>query len=656
MRSAGIALFVLAASCAVAPDRPLERGIHLLREAIRITGNGRVVDFAGAELVGSPEGTAPDAYAGTGIVIEGGRDITIRNARLRGFKVAIHARGVERLTIEGCDLSGNWRQRLNSTPEAEAEEDWLSGHQNDDNEWLRYGAAIYLDRCPGAVVSGNKGHNGQNGICVTRSDGCRIFDNDFSFNSGWGLAMYRSSRNIVSHNKFDWCIRGYSDGVYSRGQDSAGILVYEQSSENVFAYNSATHGGDGFFLWAGHETLDKTGEGGCNRNLLYRNDFSHAAANGIEATFSEGNRFVENRLEECDHAVWAGYSSKTLIAGNYIARCANGVSIEHGNSNTIEGNAFEENGVAINLWWDEDPDLLKTAYGKQRNVRSEHYSIDGNSFRNDNTAIRLRETISFGIARNNFIKAGTLFDYDGALLVGSIFYENNIGDVENPIPDALADGLPNWWKKRPSNVKFGLSKPVDIDPYVCPISAPRVPGTSEAFLPAGALRGRKRIFVDEWGPRDPADPKIAEERAKQAVNLATGWNVRFFPWPATGAGKPPADWKAVAESEPLESLTAEKLDFRWPGKPSEKVPADHFATIATTDVELEGGDYEIRTVSDDGIRVAVDGKVVIEDWTWHPPKSHAAKLTLAKGKHAIFVEHFEIDGYAQLSVKLRPAR
>jgi hypothetical protein len=103
-------------------------------------------------------------------------------------------------------------------------------------------------------------------------------------------------------------------------------------------------------------------------------------------------------------------------------------------------------------------------------------------------------------------------------------------------------------------------------------------------------------------------------------------------------------------------VTADKLDYRWPGKPSEKVPADHFATIATTEVDVEAGEYELRTISDDGIRVTVDGKVVIEDWTWHPPKTHTAKLTLSKGKHAFLVEHFEIDGFAQLSVRLRPSR
>ena len=119
------------------------------------------------------------------------------------------------------------------------------------------------------------------------------------------------------HNKIDWCVRGYSHGFYNRGQDSAGILMYEQSSRNVVAYNSVTHGGDGLFLWAGQSTME-TGEGGSNDNLFYGNDFSHAPTNGIEATFSR-NRFVANRVEENWHGVWGGYSYESLFLRNTFA-------------------------------------------------------------------------------------------------------------------------------------------------------------------------------------------------------------------------------------------------------------------------------------------------------------------------------------------------
>ena len=69
--------------------------------------------------------------------------------------------------------------------------------------------------------------HGQNALLLVRVTDAKVYDNDFSFNSGWGLALWRSSRNVISRNAIDFCVRGYSHGVYNRGQDSAGILMFE---------------------------------------------------------------------------------------------------------------------------------------------------------------------------------------------------------------------------------------------------------------------------------------------------------------------------------------------------------------------------------------------------------------------------------------------
>ena len=180
---------------------------------------------------------------------------------------------------------------------------------------------------------------GQNGLLLTRCSKARVSSNDFSFNSGWGIALYRTSDSKLASNHCDWCVRGYSHGIYQRGQDSAGFLVFEQSCRNLFVNNSATHGGDGFFLYAGHETTKRTGLGGSIDNMVFDNDFSHAVANAIEATFSTGNLFVRNDCSDSDHGIWAGYSARTLIAGNRIENCTSaGISIEHGQGNRILGN------------------------------------------------------------------------------------------------------------------------------------------------------------------------------------------------------------------------------------------------------------------------------------------------------------------------------
>ncbi|GIX07946.1 MAG: hypothetical protein KatS3mg115_2349 [Candidatus Poribacteria bacterium] len=364
--------------------------------------------------------------------------------------------------------------RLKSTPEAEDPDDWLWPHHNDQNEWMRYGAGLYLEETRGAIVRRNRGRRSQNGILLDSVTDSQVYDNDFSFLSGWGLALWRSSRNLICRNRFDWCVRGYSHGVYWRGQDSAGILVFEQCCENLFVYNSATHGGDGFFLYAGHETLQETGTGGSNRNLLYRNDFSHAVANGIEATFSGGNRFQENRLEECQHGIWAGYSYETLIVGNEIHRSAGvGIAIEHGHHNQIVGNRFSENPVAIRLWWSPNSQFDEGPYGRHHNTRSEDNLILGNRFLNDRAAVWLRDTHRTQIVRNCWIHCGRHVVQEGDC-AGTVLREN------------LSEAAPGW-------------EPPELEAPVLP----ELPGEQDPFLPPGAKRGRRYIVIDEWGPVHP---------------------------------------------------------------------------------------------------------------------------------------------------------
>src|SRR5690606_19940691 len=280
--------------------------------AIIIEGNDIVIDFSNATINGSDNPTRPDEFFGVAILIRNSNGVTIKNLNTKGFKVALMARNVSDLVIEDCDFSYNYRQRLNSTQEKEDVSDWMSYHQNEKDEWLRYGAAIYLRDCNSVVVRNNRVTGGQNALMMTSCNDSMIYGNDFSFNSGIGIGMYRSSRNKVMNNRVIFNVRGYSHGVYNRGQDSAGILVYEQSNENLFYNNNVTHGGDGFFLWAGQSTME-TGEGGCNDNLLVGNDFSYAPTNGIEVTFSR-NHIFGNRIFGCDHGIWGGYSYDTRIA------------------------------------------------------------------------------------------------------------------------------------------------------------------------------------------------------------------------------------------------------------------------------------------------------------------------------------------------------
>ena len=278
----------------------------LTRPAVTIRGENITVDFNGAVLAGGPEFADPGRYAGVGILIDGGRNITIKNAIVRGYKV-----GDSRATIaRSPPLAERPLLQLEAPPLQRDREG--EPRRLDVVSPEREGRVAALRRrdLPGRMRPRRIDHNtavqGQNGLMVTRSSGLKIWNNTFQFLSASASASTASTNSTIMHNRIDWCVRGYSHGFYNRGQDSAGLLMYEQSSSNTVAYNSITHGGDGLFLWAGQSTMD-TGQGGSNDNFFFANDFSHAVTNGIEATFSR-NRFIGNRIEECWHGVWGGYS------------------------------------------------------------------------------------------------------------------------------------------------------------------------------------------------------------------------------------------------------------------------------------------------------------------------------------------------------------
>src|SRR6266566_4775479 len=182
----------------------------VITHSVRV--KSRTYRFAGATLQGSDPDVDPDQRRDTAIVIDGGHNIQILNARIQGSRFGILARGTERLTVRASDLSHTWKPRLFSLLEHESLVDWLSFHHNENNEWLRFGAAIYLQDVKGADLRNNSAVDGMNGLMLVRSTGVVVRDNNFSFNSGLGIGLYRSSEDTIVHNRLDYNVRGYSHG------------------------------------------------------------------------------------------------------------------------------------------------------------------------------------------------------------------------------------------------------------------------------------------------------------------------------------------------------------------------------------------------------------------------------------------------------------
>ena len=684
---------------------------------LTVRGANITVDFQGAVLEGADPESDPDGFAGTAVLIDGGDRVTIRNAVIRGYKNAIVGRGSSNLRLTRNDLSHNWKQRLWSLVEHESLLDWMSYHSNEKDEWLQFGGAIYLVDCNGAEIDHNTVRQGQNALMVTRSSGLFIWNNDFSFNSSLGIGLYRVSDSRILHNRIDFNVRGYSHGYYNRGQDSAGLLMYEQSSHNVVAYNSVTHGGDGLFLWAGQSTMD-SGQGGANDNLFYRNDFSHAPTNGIETTFSR-NYFIENRIEENWHGVWGGYSWNSLFDGNRFSRNDEAIAIEHGQDNRIRNNIFEGDRIAVRLWANESQDP-NWGYPKNRDTRSRNYDISYNRFSGHDVALEIDDTSDVAMRGNTFEDVRSRLVVTGAT-------------------DRLALSIPGVAVLRDPTPLLVLPELLDQG-----MDAFRATGLCEACPPAP--RGREHIVVDDWGPFDYRSPKlwpaavaapawISEERrfplggqgayrgeagqpvvlrvlgpegawtvarivggtlsaesgrvpgevtftpapgaAETIVELtytgaevvtprgrriaagepvlfsytrfdpAIDWTARWYVWAeAADPVSAPEAFRRVLAGEPARVERVARLDFINGRALRPGLPQDGVALVAEGRVTLPPGTHELRAISDDGLRVWVDGRLVIDNWDVHGTEIDTAPIT--GGAHTLKVEYFEATGWAEI--------
>lgn len=95
---------------------------------------------------------------------------------------------------------------------------------------------------------------------------------------------------------------------------------------------------------------------------------------------------------------------------------------------------------------------------------------------------------------------------------------------------------------------------------------------------------------------------------------------------------------------PVLTRVEREVDFDWAMmNPGPGVPADDFSVRWTGKlVPAMTGKYRFGAIADDGVRVYLDGKLVVEEWTDHAPTTVTSEVTLEAGKsYDIKMEYYE---------------
>ncbi len=379
------------------------------KAVIEMDADNVTLDLSGVRI---ESGTAnPWERDGMGVHANGHSHLTIRGGEIHGYRFGIFLQGGDDLKVMGSDVGANRAQKLLSTDTHYDENDWVDIFHLD--AWESYGAGLYLKDVRDAWIEKVTAHGGQNGILLANVTHATVCQGDLSRNSGWGIALYRSSWNDLLNNHADWDVR-CEGRTYSAGCDSAGILLMDGSNYNRIIGNSFTHSGDGYFV-----SKPETGASSDFNEVAF-NDGSYSPHNAFESTFTEGDQFYRNTADHSDYGFWMGFSRDTSVIDNHIEGSKHdGIAIEHGSGNVLVRNAILNNGGAgVRLFRRQavpDPSrdyviLENQIVGNKLGILlSQTYdaTITGNTFRDNSLGVKVEKGSARITSRaNQFLPAG----------------------------------------------------------------------------------------------------------------------------------------------------------------------------------------------------------------------------------------------------------
>jgi uncharacterized protein YraI len=188
---------------------------------------------------------------------------------------------------------------------------------------------------------------------------------------------------------------------------------------------------------------------------------------------------------------------------------------------------------------------------------------------------------------------------------------------------------------------FGAAENARLEPgdSSCPVRGRQLGGGEWWYVqcPDGRAGWASGAFVTITGNRGSVP---------SSGTLDTGWHSHFYP-----NTKNPAIQSSTSTILPGSDF---ELSFNW-GTGASEAGVDNWAARFVRTLNMAPATYVISANADDGVRVYLDGKRIIDEWTEGSfdsrPRTFTAPLN---GVHTIAVDYFDATGNAALTVRITP--
>jgi len=252
-----------------------------------------------------------------------------------------------------------------------------------------------------------------------------------------------------------------------------------------------------------------------------------------------------------------------------------------------------------------------------------------------------------------------------------------VGLAGHPVPDGLVPGTTYYWRIDEIEADGTTINKGDIWSFTVPSlkaynhnlsDGARFidPGTDLSWTPGSGAKVHTVYFADSFDDVNDAVEGISQAGATydpgplesdktyywrideyDGVDTHKGDVLSFTTIGAKGTGLR-GDYYTGQNFDKLElTRTDPQVDFPWRGDPpNDKVGGSDFSVRWTGDVSAQFTEaYSFYTITDDGIRVWVNSKLIIENWSHHGDTEDTGTINLVAGKsYSIEIEYFQAGG------------